>query len=108
MKSKLSLLYFGDQAWVKKSNSTFDVTMGSFDGADTCDICGLFLLSKMKYLSIALGLYRDDGLAISKLRPGATEKVKKNICEIFRKYNLSITIEANLKVVNFLDVHQAQ
>ena len=104
MKSKLSLLYFNNEAWVKKSNSTFDVTMGSFDGAESCDICGLFLLSKLQHLSIVPGLYRDDGLAISNLSPRDTENTKKNICEIFKEYNLSITIEANLKVVNFLDV----
>ena len=55
-------------------------------------------------LSIVPGLYRDDGLAISDLSPRDTENTKKNICEIFREYNLSITIEANLKVVTFLDV----
>ena len=43
-------------------------------------------------------------MAISNLSPRDTENTKKNICEIFKEYNLSITIEANLKVVNFLDV----
>ena len=107
LKSKMSLLYFMNEAWIKKSNSTFDITMGSFDGAESCDICGLFLLSRLKHKlsnQISAGLYRDDGLAISKLSPRETENVKKTICEVFKSYNLAITIEANLKTVNFLDV----
>ena len=76
----------------------------SFDGAESCDLCGLYLLSKLKHLNITGGLYRDDGLAISNLTARETENTKKAICEAFKQYNLSITIEANLKVVNFLDV----
>ena len=51
-----------------------------------------------------IGLYRDDGLAVLQQTPSATERIKKEICKIFRKCNLKITIEANKKVVNFLDV----
>ena len=28
--------------------SAFDVTMGSFDGAEICELVGLFILSKLK------------------------------------------------------------
>ena len=52
-KSKMSLLHFKDQTWIKKSNPIFDITMGSFDGAESCDICGLFLLSKLQHISIS-------------------------------------------------------
>ena len=51
-----------------------------------------------------IGLYRDDGLAILKQTPREIERVKKEICKIFAKNDLRITIEANKKVVNFLDV----
>ena len=50
-KCKTSLLYLKNEAWVKKNNSTFDITMGLFDGAESCDICGLFLLSKQRHMS---------------------------------------------------------
>jgi hypothetical protein len=82
----------------------FDVTMGSFDGAETCELVGLYLLSQMQHLNIDLGLYRDDGLAASSLSPRQTEHTKKEICKIFKNNNLKITIEANLKVVDFLDI----
>ena len=65
-KSKMSYLQFKHEAWVKKSNSTFDITMGSFDGAESCDICGLYLLAILEHLDIIAGLFRDDGLALSK------------------------------------------
>ena len=43
----------------------FDIGMGSFNGAECCDLVGLYLLSLLKYLKINLGLYMDDGLGIS-------------------------------------------
>ena len=62
---KRSLLFSSDSTWKKKSsNDLFDVTMGSFDGAETCELVGCYLLSLLtdKY-SQNIGLYRDDGLA---------------------------------------------
>ena len=50
------------------------------------------------------GLYRDDGLAISQGPPCTTKRTKKQICKLFADKNLKITIEANKKVVNYLDV----
>ena len=51
-----------------------------------------------------IGLYRDDGLAICQGPPRTTERIKKQICKLFADKNLKITIEANKKVVNYLDV----
>ncbi len=50
------------------------------------------------------GLYRDDGLGISNKSPREVELIKKDLCATFRKYGLKITIEANKKCVDFLDV----
>ena len=33
--------------------------MGSFDGAETCELVGLFVLSQLKDLNIDVDLYRD-------------------------------------------------
>ena len=65
---------------------------------------GLFLLNQLKDLGINIGLYRDDGLAICNKKPREIELIKKKICQIFKNNGLKITIEANKKVVNFLDV----
>ena len=49
-------------------------------------------------------LYRDDGLSVSKATPREIEIIKKDVCSIFNNHGLKITIEANKKIVNFLDV----
>ena len=82
----------------------FDVAMGSYDGAETCDIVGLLILSELRKLDIDGGLFRDDGMGASSLPPNQLEDLKKEICSVFRQLGLSITIEANGKKVDFLDI----
>ena len=78
-----------------KGDTTFDITMGSYYGAETCELVGSFLLLRLQNLDINIGLYRDDGLAISNATPRDTENIKKEICRIFIQNGLCITIEAN-------------
>ncbi|GFO31814.1 DNA polymerase [Plakobranchus ocellatus] len=82
----------------------FDVTMGSFDGAETCELVGLYLLSQLKNLYINVGLYRDDGLAVTTQIAIEAESTKKKISKIFKDNGFNITIEANKKAVDFLDI----
>lgn len=105
-KHSWSLLFNNETPWQKKNSSTlFDVTMGSYDGAETCELVGCYLLSQLtKIPEIDIGLYRDDGLAVINQTPRKIEKIKKEICKIFAQNNLRITIEANKKIVNLLDV----
>jgi hypothetical protein len=104
MQAKKSVLFSRNQTWRKKEyrDSLFDVTMGSFDGAETCELVGLFLLSKLppEYRNY-IGLYRDDGLVAFDKQPRAIENIKKQICRTFSEHNLKITIEANKKCVNY-------
>ena len=65
---------------------------------------GLFLLSKLHDIIPNVGLYRDDGLAVSSATPRQIEIMKKKICKLFEENKLAVTIEANAKVVDFLDV----
>ena len=45
--ARKSLLLHNGNAWVEKEgNPLFDVTMGSYDGAEVCELVGLYLLSK--------------------------------------------------------------
>ena len=78
--------------------------MGSYDGAETCELVGSFLLSQLQDLNINVGLYRDDGLATTNATPRDTENIKKEICRIFNNNGLRITIEANKQIINSLDV----
>jgi len=102
--AKNSILVHQQQSWQKKGVMTFDVTMGSYDGAETCELVGSFLLSQLQDLDINIELYRDDGLAISNATPRVTENIKKEICRVFNQNGLWITIEANKQIINFLDV----
>ena len=79
--------------------------MGSFDGAETCELVGSYLLSKLPTICRSkISLYRDDGLAAFNLPPKKIESIKKKICSTLCEHNLKFTIEANKKCVNFLDV----
>ena len=104
MQAANSFLCNNGDVWIKKESETFDITMGGFHGAEVCDLVGLFLLSKLKHIIPNTGLYRDDGLAVSDGTSRQIENMKKKICKVFQENQLSCTIEANAKVVNFLDV----
>ena len=104
--ARKSLLYNTGETWGKKSSSgLFDVTISSFDDTETCELVGAYLLHNIRDThDYNFGLYRDDGLGITKASPRQTEKIKKNLCDVFGKHGLKITIEANKKIVNFLNV----
>ena len=90
--AKNSILAHKQQTWQKKGDTTFDVTMGSYDGAETCELVGSFLLSQLQHLDVNIGLYRDDGLAVCNASPRDTENIKKEICRVFNQNGLRITI----------------
>ena len=82
--------------------------MGSHDGAEICEVIGLFILSKLSdFLDTNdVGLYRDDGLAVIRgATPSEKERIKKRLCSKFTKdFGLKITASTNLNTVDFLDV----
>ena len=80
--------------------------MGSYGGAEVCQLVGAFLLNNLSHAidKTSVGLYRDDGLGVFKSHSGPeTERKRKEIIKTFNTYNLSITIETNIRVVNFFD-----
>ena len=81
--------------------------MGSFHGAEVCELVGLYLLDKLSKLlgKDNVGLYRDDGLAAVKSTSGSVlDKMRKNIITLFKNEGLGITIDTNLIETDFLDV----
>lgn len=104
--AKNSLLYHQNSTWTKKNtNDMFDITMGSYDGAETCELIGTYMLSLIaSKFKDEVGLYRDDGLAVCKATPKEIEKTKKEVSNVFKSNGLKITIDANKKIVHFLDV----
>ena len=105
--ARKSLLYKEGEPWIKKQSNNFDVTMGSYDGAEVCELIGIFMLSLIgnKYNPNNIGLYRDDGLAVFKnIRVPQSEKIKKTLQKMFKNKGLDIIINCNMKIVNYLDV----
>ena len=68
----------------------FDVTMGSYDGAETCELIGAYMLSlTAPKFKNEVGLYRNDGLAICKATPKEIEKkTKQEVCQVFKSNGL--------------------
>ena len=98
----------GNDAWIKNTkNPMFDVSMGSYDGAEVCELVGLYLLERLSSLisKDQIGLYRDDGLAVVNHSSGPQlDRLRKDIISLFKSEGLSITIETNLTETDFLDV----
>ena len=108
MHCRKCLLFDESDIWCKKQQENFDVTMGSFDGAEICELVGLFLLNELeqKFPSTTIGLYRDDGLGCLPNTSGPmADRARKNIEKIFQSYNLKVTVETNLVITEFLDVY---
>ena len=110
MHSRRTLLFSEGKTWVKKDNpnDAFDVSMGSYDSADVCDVVGLYLLDSLIYNfpEHQFGIYRDDGLCLSRKCDGHTlDKLRKNMIKHMNDMGLKITIDTNLTNVNFLDVN---
>ena len=71
-------MFSNNQIWEKKQSPDFDVTMGSYDGAECCEIVGLFILSKLEPIfGQHVGLYRDDGLGVLCHSGPESEQIKK-------------------------------
>ena len=82
--------------------------MGSYDGAEICELVGLYILSFLgKVYGIQnVGLYRDDGLAcLHKISGPASDKIRKDMIRKFwENFGLKITLTTNSKTINCLDV----
>ena len=91
------------EVWIKKTGEKFDVSMGSPDGAEVAEFVGLYLLSLVNKEFPDSGLYRDDGAGVVRLSGPQTTKLVKKLHKIFNGEGLKITVEANLKTIDYLD-----
>ena len=68
--------------------SLFDITLGSYDGAEICEFVGLYILYFLgkAYGIRNLGLYWDGGLAcLDKISGPASGKIRKDMIRTFRE-----------------------
>ena len=80
--------------------------MGSYDGAEVCELVGTYLLSLPANVvgKNNSGLYRDDGLIFLRNMNGQKmDRVRKNVIKIFKQVGFKIEIQTQLKI-NFLNV----
>ena len=104
---KHSRKHCSTQAFKKKSESCFAVTMGSHDGAKVCELVGIILLTYLTKLISQnnVGLYRDDDLIVVKnLNGQLADWLRNNIAQVFKSFGFNSEIETNLIQVDFLDV----
>ena len=68
----------------EKRGDQFDVAMGTYDGAEVCELVGTFLLEKISKTcnKCDIGLYRDDGLAVFRNKSGTQLEKTKQIAKI--------------------------
>ena len=81
--------------------------MGSYDGAEICELVGICTLSRLSTIidKNDCGLYRDDGLLVLRNVNGQQiDRVRKNTIQTFKDVGFLIDIETNLKIVDFLDI----
>ena len=105
---KAFLFYDGDPQVKKDTLQHFDVTEGSFDGAEVCKFVGLFILNHLEDIITngSVGAYRDHGLAVVYKYSGPRmDKLRKNIIDFFKQHGFQIIIEINLKITDFLNIY---
>ena len=68
-----------------KKDGLFDVTMGTYDGAEVSELVGTFLLDETSVRNDknSIGLYRDNGLSVVK---NSTWKNKKELKKTFKDF----------------------
>ena len=72
----------------KTMKSCLNVTMGSYDRAEVCELVGTFILSKLgKNISKKnTGLYLNDGLVVLRnINAWGTEKMRKIVIKMFQE-----------------------
>ena len=115
--SRKNFHFLDETPRIKKKNHGFDVSMGSWDGAECSKLVGLYVLNQIDLVipHTHVGLYRDDGIGVVHLHgPDGigvvdlhgpdVERLRKKITKLFQDNSLKITVEANIKITTFLDV----
>ena len=80
--------------------------MGSHDGAEICELIGLFVVNTLQdRFAKDVGLYRDDDLAVINTRSGRLcDKERKELTAVFDNLGPKITALTNQHRTNFLDL----
>ena len=88
MHSRKYLLFDSNNIWIKKDGDpNFDVTMGSYDGAEICKLVRLYILHVLgeNYGKDKIGLYHDDGVTyFGNINGSQAGRIRKEFISIFK------------------------
>ena len=112
MEARANFLFYNKDGsdmnvFVKKNQTkNFDIPQGSYDSAECCELCGLFLLNELTTIvpKDAMGLYRDDGLIAVDLPGPEMDKLRKRLHDLFKSYGLKTKAIGNIPQANYLDL----
>ena len=64
--ARKSVLYSDGEPWVKKESGSFDFTLGTYEGAEACELIDIYMLYLIvkNFDSKNIRVYRDDKLAV--------------------------------------------
>ena len=103
-----TLLFYEDSIWIKKrENGNFDIPIGTYDGAEICELVGGALLYNIYKIVEpgSHGLYHDDGLVIvEKSTPRKCDDIRKRLHRLFGEFGFKLEIQTDLKIADYLDV----
>ena len=103
-----TLLYYEDSIWIKKGEGgNFDVSIGSYDGAEICELVGCVLLYSINKIMDPSnhGLYHDDGLIIvDKSTPKKCDGIRKRLYKLFEEFGFRLNVTTDLKITDYPDV----
>ena len=103
--SRKSLLFNSNYIWIKKDeNPNFDVTIGSYNGAEICKLVDLYILHVLgeKKIKDKIGLYCDDGLTCFRIK---IEKQKKEHNMVQPSYSANVTTKISNNFLQILNKH---
>ena len=92
----------------KNSKNQFDVSMGADDGAERCELVGLYILTEIhdNIDFTSVGLYRDDGLAVIRPASGSSlDRYRKKLITLFQDNELKTTVKTEKTSIHFLDIN---
>ena len=83
--------------------------MGSWDGAELCELCDLFFHMEITTNSTGipkqqLGLYGDGGLIALRASKWELNTLRKTLERLFAKHSLKITTETGMQKTDYLDI----
>ena len=104
--ARKSLLSHQNQIWSKRNaDNTFDITMGSYDRAEICELVGLIILNSLQEcLRKNVGLYRNDSLAVINTKSGRLCDKERNFLDL--TFNLTNGTEKPYRKLNNEPLHQ--